>query len=56
LGLEAIIRTPAGAQLSGQFRITADIAVKTGLDKWLTQHFGPRGNTPALSVTYPLSG
>ncbi|MFF3244243.1 hypothetical protein ACFYWY_11020 [Streptomyces sp. NPDC002870] len=56
LGMETIARTPAGARLSGQFRITADIAVKTGLDKWLTQHFGPRSNTPVLSVTYPLSG
>ncbi|QEV16564.1 hypothetical protein [Streptomyces alboniger] len=56
LGLETIVRTPTGAQLSGQFRITVDIAVRTGLDKWLTQRFGPRSNAPVLSVAYPLSG
>jgi hypothetical protein len=55
LGLEVIVQIPAGARLAGQFRITADIAVRTGLDKWLTRHFGPRPGAPVLEVVYPLS-
>jgi hypothetical protein len=54
-GLEVIVQVPPYATLSGRFRISAEIAVETAPDRWLTRSFGPRPGNPALEAIYSLN-
>lgn len=55
LGLEAIVQHPAGTRLTGRFTIAAEIAVRTGPDRWLTRFFRARRLDGSLNQDYPLS-
>ena len=52
--LAFIAKVPPNSQLSGRFRIAAEIAVETVVDRWLTRSFGPRPDSQVLDVVYPL--
>jgi hypothetical protein len=52
--LAFVARVPPGAELSGRFRVAAEIAVETAVDRWLTRMFGPQPDAHVTDVVYPL--
>lgn len=53
--LAFVAKIPPHSELSGRFRIAAEIAVETAVDRWLTRSFGPRPESHVLDVVYPLT-
>jgi hypothetical protein len=53
--LAVVAKIPPHSELSGRFRIAAQIAVETTVDRWLTRSFGPRPDSHVLDVVYPLT-
>jgi hypothetical protein len=52
--LEFMAQVPAHCTLTGRFRIVAEIAIQTSIDRWLTRVFGPARDGDLLDVVYPL--
>jgi hypothetical protein len=52
--LEFVALIPGQVELAGRFRIVAEVAIQTSVDRWLTRLFGPARDGDLLDVVYPL--
>lgn len=52
--LEFTAQVPSGNSLTGRFRIVAEIAIQTAVDRWLTRVFGAAHDGNLLDVVYAL--